>query len=193
MKYEQRQAELPYLKAMYDTYGIPYIEYPGVEPFEGQAELKWFHGGTKALCGYGYRSTQKTFEELDRFFKELYGKESPELLVVPLNSFDYYHLDAAMLEYADSKCIVHKRAFSTASMNKIMKFLGKENVTVIDTTDSFCLNAVIDGPNLLTHTLTDPSLKPLFERLTGCSVVQIDTSDFERSGGSVRCMTLDLF
>jgi N-dimethylarginine dimethylaminohydrolase len=192
MKYKQRKAELAYLKAMYDTIGIPCMEYPGAEPFEGQAELKWFDGGSKAICGYGFRSTKQTFVELNRFFKTIYGEHSPELLVVPLISSNYYHLDVAMLEYSDSKCIVHQRAFSDTSLKKIMKFLGKENVTVIDTLDSFCLNAVVDGHTLITHRLTDPVLKPMFEKLTGCSVVQIDTSDFERSGGSVRCMTLDV-
>ena len=193
MKYEQRKAELPYLKAMYAKIGIPCMEYPGLEPFEGQAELKWFHGGTKAVCGYGFRSTKETFLELARFFKTLYGKESPELLILPLASANYYHLDVAMLEYSDAKCIVHRGAFSERSMRKLIQFLGKEHVTVLDTEDSFCLNAVRDGPNLLTHRLTDPALKPLFERLTGCSVREINTSEFERSGGSVRCMTLDVY
>jgi N-dimethylarginine dimethylaminohydrolase len=55
------------------------------------------------------------------------------------------------------------------------------------------LNAVIDGDQMITHRLTDPALKPLFEQLTGRRVVQIPTPEFEESGGSVRCMTLDLF
>ena len=193
MKYEQRQAELPYLKGMYKTIGIPTINYPGKEPFEGQAELKWFHGGRKAICGYGFRSTKQTFVELDRFFKKIYKKDSPELLVVPLISSNYYHLDVAMLEYSDTQCILHHGAFSDASIKKIMKFLGKENVTVLDTKDSFCLNALVDGPHLITHKLTDRKLKPLFEKLTGKKVVQIDTTEFEKSGGSVRCMTLDIY
>ena len=193
MKYEQRQAELPYLTAMFKSIGIPTIQYPGKEPFEGQAELKWFHGGRKAICGYGFRSTKQTFVELDRFFKKIYKKDSPELLVVPLISSNYYHLDVAMLEYSDTQCILHRGAFSAASIKKILKFLGKDNVTVLDTKDSFCLNAFVDGPNLITHKLTDRKLKPLFEKLTGRKVVEINTTEFEESGGSVRCMTLDIY
>jgi len=63
---------------------------------------------------------------------------------------------------------------------------------VIDTADSFCLNAIIDGPNMITHKLTDPSLKPLFEAKTGRRVIEVPTTEFEESGGSVRCMTLDI-
>ena len=191
MKYKQRKAELPYLKKIYHDMKLETIDYPGKEPFEGQAELKWFDGGRKAICGYGHRSTKQTFVELDRFFEKMYGKEKPTLLVIRLISPYYYHLDVAMLEY-DEKCIIHKRSISPESLRKIESFLGKENVTVIDTKDSFCLNAVIDGSHLITHKLSDPLLKGRLESLTNRKVKEIDTSEFEKSGGSVRCMTLDI-
>jgi len=192
MKYPQRKAELPYLKKIYRDIKLPFIEYPGTQPFEGQAELKWFDGGRKAICGYGHRSTKQTFVELDRFFQKLYGADKPELLVIALLSASYYHLDVAMLEYDDTKCIIHRKSVSPASIKKIEAFLGKGNVHVLDTTDSFCLNAVVDGGHLITHKLKDTKLKPLFESLTGRTVREVDTSEFENSGGSVRCMTLDI-
>lgn len=192
MKYKQRQDELPYLRKCFSSIQLPTMEYPGDQVFEGQAELKWFHGGRKAVCGYGYRSTKQTFVELDRLFGKLYGKDKPELLVLRLISPNYYHLDVAMLEYDDAKCIIHRRSVSSASLQKLERFLGMDNVTVLDTSDSFCLNAVIDGAHLITHTLVDPHVKPILESLTGCIVRQIDTSEFETSGGSVRCMTLDV-
>ena len=193
MKYSQRKAELPYIKSILSDLKIPYIDYPGKEPFEGQAEFKWFDGGRKAICGYGYRSTKQTYVELNKFFKKVYGDKAPELLVVPIVSPNYYHLDLAILEYDNTKCIVQKHAFSDATLNKIKTFLGKDNVTVIDSPDNFCLNAVIDGKKLITHTLTDPSLKPELEKLTGLTVKQLSMSEFEKSGGSVRCVTFDIY
>ena len=190
MKFPQRQQELPYLKQMFKHLRIPTMDYPGTEPFEGQAELKWFDGGRKAVCGYGYRSTKQTFVELDRLFGQLY-KDKPQLLVLKLVSADFYHLDVAMLEY-DNKCIVHQRAFSPSSIRKLEHFLGKQNVTVLDTTDTFCLNAIVDGKRLITHKLKDPHLKTWLQDLTGRTVHEIDTSEFEKSGGSVRCMVLDV-
>lgn len=193
MKYSQRKDELPYLKKIYSDIKLPVIEYPGKQPFEGQAELKWFDGGRKAICGYGHRSTKQTFVELDRLFQKLYGADKPELLVIKLISENYYHLDVAMLEYDDTKCIVHRRSVSPASIKKIEAFLGRDNVHVLDTPDSFCLNAVVDGGHLITHKLKDAKLKPLLESLTGRTVREVDTSEFEKSGGSVRCMTLDIY
>jgi len=194
MKYQQRQNELPYLMEIFADMGLTMIPFKGA-PFEGQAELKWFHGGMKAICGYGFRSTRHTFRLMEKLFADIYGAhgmKAPELLVVPLESEDYYHLDVAMLEFDDSKCIVHKRAFSPASIKSIRKFLGESNVHVIDVSDSFCLNAVIDGDSLICHTVTK-ELKTILEDITGKHVKQVDTSEFEKSGGSVRCMTLDIF
>lgn len=190
MKFPQRQQELPYLKQMFRQLHIPTMEYPGIEPFEGQAELKWFDGGRKAVCGYGYRSTKKTYEELDQLFEHLYGAEKPQLLVLKLASADFYHLDVAMLEY-DNQCVVHRKAFSETSIRKLEHFLGKKNVTVIESSDRFCLNAIVDGDTLITHKLKPHDLK-LLQRLTGRKVREMDASEFEKSGGSVRCMVLDV-
>ncbi len=190
MKYIQRKNELSFLKKIFINMNIQTIDYPGVETFEGQAELKWFYGGRKAVCGYGFRSTKQTFVELDHLFGQIYGKDNPQLLVLKLISPEFYHLDSAMLEY-DNKCIVHRNAFSPTSIQKLKKFLGKENVTVIDTTDLFCLNAIVDGDRLITHKL-NPALKKQLSSLTRRTVHEIDTSEFEKSGGSVRCMVLDV-
>lgn len=195
MKYKQRQEELPYLQKIFADLRIDTVPFPPIAPFEGQAEVKWFHGGTKAVCGYGHRSTKKTFAVLDRLLKEIYGAHgliAPTLLVIPLASADYYHLDVGMLEYDDTKCIVHRRAFSQTSLKKLQQFLGDHNVHVLDTPDSFCLNAVVDGDRLIAHSLTPP-VKQQLEHITGKKITMVNTSEFEHSGGSVRCMTLDIF
>ena len=193
MKYDQRKNELAVLKDMFRELKIRTIDYPGNEPFEGQAELKWFDGGRKAVFGYGYRSTKKTLETLNSVFEKVYGDNAPQILALPLQSADFYHLDLALLAYSDTKCIVHEKAFSKTSLDKLKKFLGNENVTVTNTNDKFGLNSIIDGDTLITHRLTDAKLKPLYEELTGLHVKEIDTTEFEKSGGSVRCMVLDVY
>jgi N-dimethylarginine dimethylaminohydrolase len=194
MKYEQRKRELPYLIGIYNDLGLNMIPFPK-EIFEGQAELKWFHGGTLAVGGYGFRSTRKSFTVLDKLLSSIYsekGLQPPKLLVLKLEDPLYYHLDVAMLEYDDTKCIVHKKAFSPESVASLKKFLGSKNVSVIDVEDSICLNAVVDGDTLVTHKL-DKKDKKLLEDLTKRKVHEVNTSEFEKSGGSVRCMTLQIY
>lgn len=195
MKYKYRREELSYLKKMYEDLGLKTIPFPS-SAFEGQAELKWFHGGSKAICGYGFRATKKSFAVAQKLLDSLYkqhGLPPPELLIVPLASADYYHLDVAMLEFNDDSCIVHRKAFSEESIQKMREFLGPKKVHVIDTDDSMCINAVVDGKNLVTHKLTDKAIKKVLEGITGLRIREVDVSEFEKSGGSVRCMTLDLY
>jgi len=195
MKYEHRKKELPYLREVYRQLHIRTIEFPTADPFEGQAELKWFHNGTKAVCGYGYRSTLQSCKVVQTFLQNLYtsfGLEPPTILMLPLASDKFYHLDLAILEFQETDCIVHKKAFSPKHFAKLQNFLGKEHVHVIDTEDCFCLNSVIDGNNLITHKLSDPKVQPILESLTKKRIMQTDVSEFELSGGSVRCMTMDI-
>jgi N-dimethylarginine dimethylaminohydrolase len=56
-----------------------------------------------------------------------------------------------------------------------------------------CLNAVVDGFNLITHKINDSTMKSFLERITNRKIIEVDTSEFEKSGGSVRCMTLDKY
>lgn len=194
MKFPQRQAELPFLKEMYGALGLPTVEWPKDSNmvFEGQAELKWFFGGNLAVCGPGFRSSRASFKVLEDIFEYVYGihgLDPPRLLITPLISDDYYHLDVAMLEIDDSTCIVHRKSMSPASVAK-MRASGL-TVHVIDTKDTFCLNAVISNGTLITHRLMEEGLAAKLKNLTGCQrLVEVDTSEFEKSGGSVRCMTL---
>jgi N-dimethylarginine dimethylaminohydrolase len=93
-----------------------------------------------------------------------------------------------MLEVNETTCIVHKRSMTAASIASLRK--AGLTVHVIDTKDSFCLNAVISNGVLVTHKL-ESGLGDTLKKLTGCHrLLEVDTSEFEKSGGSVRCMTL---
>jgi N-dimethylarginine dimethylaminohydrolase len=194
MKYPQRKAELSYLKAIADSQKIKTVFFPHNAVFEGQAEAKWFFGGKVLLCGYGYRATKHSFSILAKLLNNIYtyyGVLPPKVVAIPIKDPKFFHLDAAMLEY-DNKVIVHRRAFSPATIQVLKITLGHENVTAINTDDDFCLNAIVDNKHLITHTLKDPLVGPILERLTGRKVIQIDATEFEKSGGSVRCMVLDI-
>ena len=119
-----------------------------------------------------------------------YGRTPPRLLVLPVESSHYYHTDIAMLEYNSTSCIVQSDAFSARSLARLREVLGASNVHVVDK-DPFCLNAVVEGGRLLTHKVTDEVRRTL-ERITRKRVEQMDTSITEQSGGSVRCMVLDI-
>ena len=196
MKYSQRKAELPYIKEIFEELKIQTVDFPQNAPFEGQAECKWFHNGELLLVGYGYRSNKETVATLRKLLNEIYtsfGLPPPTVLGVHLKSFNYYHLDIAMLATSDISCLIQQGSIKDRDIYKIEKALGKAQVKIIATDDSFCLNSVIDGPNLLTHKLNNPDLKAFLQEETGKNVIELDMSEYQKSGGSVRCLVFDIF
>ena len=196
MKYPQRQRELGFVKSVLDDLHVKTIPFPTNHVFEGQAEAKWLHGGKLLICGAGTRATHESYKVLESILTsvyEAYGLPAPKLLVLTIISDEFFHLDSACFEFDDSKMVIQKRAFSPESVRDLKAALGPENVFVIDTPDAFELNAIVDGPNLITHKLVDARLQKQLAAITGRNIKMIDTTEFEKSGGSVRCLVLDLY
>lgn len=197
MKYAHRRAELPYVRSMFQTLGVRCIEFPGGDdaPFEGQPDAKWFHGGTKLVCGYGYRSTRKTFRILEALVRDVYLSycvSPPEFHVFKKQHFDFYHLDIGMFEYNQSSVIIHSHLFSDDDKKRLKRLLGAQNVHVIRTRDLFCLNAIDCGAHIVCHEL-EPAVAAYLRKHTGKRLRQVDMTEFQKSGGSVRCLVFDLW
>jgi N-dimethylarginine dimethylaminohydrolase len=196
MKFEQRRNELKYLKEIYDDLNIKTIEFPGSlhAPYEGVAESKWFNNGELLVMGYGYRSSKETVQKMRTLLNEIYtsyGIQPPYVISFHLQSFHYYHLDIAMLAISESECIIHKDAIKPKDLARLKLYLG--SVHTLDCDDKFCLNAIIDGENIITHKLVHKETKDTLEAITGKSVIECDVSEFEKAGGGVRCMVIDVY
>ena len=196
MKFEQRRNELKYLKEIYDDLHIKTIEFPGNlhAPYEGVAESKWFNNGTLLVMGYGYRSTKETVHKMRSLLHDIYTSynvEPPKIISFHLQSFHYYHLDIAMLGISESECIIHKDAIKPKDLARLNLYIG--TIHVFDCDDKFCLNAVMDGENIITHKLVHNETKSTLESMTGRNVIQCDVSEFEKAGGGVRCIILDIY
>jgi N-dimethylarginine dimethylaminohydrolase len=196
MKFEQRRNELKYLTDIYDDLNMKVIQFPGSisAPYEGVAESKWFNNGELLVMGYGYRSTKETVKIMRELLHEIYTYYNivpPQIISFQIQSFYYYHLDIAMLGTSESECIIHKGAFKEKDIARLKQYLGK--VSVLESDDKFCLNSIVDGDNLITHKLTEKSTKEALEALSGKTVIECDVSEFEKAGGGVRCMVLDIY
>jgi N-dimethylarginine dimethylaminohydrolase len=94
-----------------------------------------------------------------------------------------------MLETSQTSALLQDDALNEKDRLRLSKEL---EITLIDTEDPFCLNSIIDGDHLLTHVLNNNELKEFLEHKTGKKVIELDTSEFEKSGGSVRCLVFDV-
>lgn len=197
MKFAHRRAELPYIRSMFQTLGVRVFDFPGdkTAPFEGQPDAKWFHDGATLVCGYGYRSTRKTFHILERLLRDIYHSydvEPPRVHVFKKQHFDFYHLDIGMFEFNQSACIIHSHLFSTEDRARLRRILGAKNVHLFRSPDTFALNAIDCGSIILCHELDRSDAEYLRTR-TGKRLRQIDMTEFQKSGGSLRCLVFDLY
>jgi N-dimethylarginine dimethylaminohydrolase len=147
-----------------------------------------------ASLGYGFRASKETVTALRTLLTEVYnsyGVTPPTVLGVKLKSANFYHLDMAMLAYSPTGAIVQDRAFSPATVERLRQEIG--TVTVIQTEDRFALNAIVEQDKLICHVLKDDALRERLVAITGLPLVECDVSEFEKSGGSIRCLVFDVF
>jgi len=149
--------------------------------YEGQGES--FLWRDLLLAGYGFRSTEQTIDSLE----PIVGKK-----VIPLRLVDprFYHLDMALAPISDTLIAYNPTAFDEASQTLINQ-LGVDLIEITpEDANAFAANLVpIDNTIIMAKgAATLPS--QLRER--GFEVIELDMSEFRKSGGGVRCLTLDL-
>ena len=194
MKYKQRQREEPIVKHILESRDIICLP-PLPTVFEGQAELKWFHGGRKAIQGYGFRSTAAAVPAIRNRLHSIYqsyGLPDPEILALKQIDPALYHLDLCLLEIDAGRCLVMKQAFSARDLNRIKAFLGPSNVLVLDTPNLFLCNSIVLKDKILVNKslVPDPATYRQIEAFTNKKIHVLDTSEFNKSGGGIRCMVL---
>lgn len=191
MKHASRARETPWLEEKLNALGIKTIRFPKAHPYEGQGESVWFYEGKLLVVSYGYRSTAKTIPALQRMLNRVYaayGVEPPFVLGAKMASPKFYHLDIAMTAVSHSACMVNRGAI--ANIETIKKYIKVHEHT---TTDDFMMNMIVLPHKIITHKLLFKKDKRFIMKHTHQRpLVEVDVSEFEKSGGSVRCMVLML-
>lgn len=178
-RYPQRQGEAKFNAEWFLSHGYK-VHQPNL-PFEGQGESFLFQG--KIFLGFGFRSQKETAKELE----SLTGLE-----VVPLHLIDprFYHLDMAFAPIGDNLIVYNPKAFDKSSL-QALRSLTTDKIEVDKTSsDLFACNLVPIG-----RTIVAPkSTKSFAESIKGkgYSLIELDMSEFQKSGGGVRCLTLNL-
>jgi N-dimethylarginine dimethylaminohydrolase len=194
MKYNSRKAELPFVKEMFKKLGIQTYEFPGKSPFEGAAEVAWFHDFTLLVHAYGYRSSKESVKKLQKLITSIYKHYNvtpPKYMAVEIQSPEFYHRDLAMLAYSNNGCIVQKRAFDMPTIEKLRKAIG--NVAVLETKDPFALNGIVLENKIITHVQQEKHVKEFIERISKKKVIEINLSEFEKAGGAAACLVLTIY
>lgn len=178
-RFPERQGEAKFNEYWFRKNGFEVVQ--PLIPFEGQGEA--FVWNNKILAGFGFRSVEGTASVLEK----VSGMEVVQLELVDPR---FYHLDMALAPINSGLIVYNPKAFSAISVKKI-KSLGAELIEV-NTHDAnlFGPNMVPIGKNIVMIDGTEKLAKDLIDR--GFKTIELDMSEFRKSGGAIRCLTLNL-
>lgn len=182
-RYPQRQGEKAIDRAWFEAAGWDCIELPQAAVFEGAGDALFDSAG-RLWVGGGPRSDKTTPAHLARH------------IATPIHRLElvdarFYHLDTCFCPLPQGYALYLPEAFDTASCALLARSFGDKLIALTPQEGrQFCANAVCLGWVIVMNQAT-PRLTKLLDGL-GFSVRETPLSEFMKSGGSAKCLTLSL-
>ena len=191
MRHERRQREVPYFRDYYHTLGYRTIELNKTKNFEGRGDVILHFGKNLIYGGYGYRSNADAYIEIAELLK---------VPVVTLELIDprFYHLDTCFIPVDQHTVFLVPDAFTEdglAGLSKLFRNIIKipvEEAEQFFALNAHCINDIATGAKVAIVQTGTTVMKHELE-LQGFEVLELDTSEFMKSGGSVFCMKMMLY
>ena len=182
-KYAQRQGEKALDRAWFEAQGWACLELPESIAFEGAGDALFDSRGTLWLGG-GPRTDEAALGPLSRIVQ---GPVHRLELVAP----EFYHLDTCFCPLPDGFALYLPEAFSRRSRALLASSFSERLLPLTPEEGRlFCANAVCVGRTVVMNETTW-RLEVLLGAL-GFSLVATPLSEFMKSGGSAKCLTLCL-
>jgi len=183
MRYQSRQQEVPFYVNWFRRRGYRILDLDlADEHLEGHGDLLWHPERGVVWAGYGFRSTRGGVEKFAAAMRDL-GIE-----VKPLELVDEhcYHLDTCFNPLSGDAVLIFPGAFSADSLETIRG--GWKRVHQINREEAmqFIANGIVVNGRYITPRLTENLENILAQE--GLTPVVVETSEFEKSGGSAFCM-----
>lgn len=183
MVHPSRQREVPFYVDWYRQRGFKVIDVDlGADYLEGHGDLLWHPDCTRVYAGHGFRSTETGVEKFRAAMSDL------GIPVVPLRLIDpyCYHLDTCLCPLNNESVLIYPGAYAAESLATLRGFWRRVHELTTDEAHKFMGNGVVANGHYLTPYLT-PHLEALLKQ-EGLTPTTVDTSEFEKSGGSLFCM-----
>jgi N-dimethylarginine dimethylaminohydrolase len=192
MRHPSRQQEVPYFKAWFEAQGYQSFELPeSVSLFEGQGDALWHPGKQLLWGGYGHRTTKEAYTALAALL-------NVPVIVLELPTPDYYHLDTAMSIVSAESVMIYPGAFSQdglalirAAFSTVMEVSQEEAANCFTCNAHALQNKKTQKTTVILHQGAQHAIKML--RDLGFEVIEVDTTEFMKSGGSVFCMKMMIY
>jgi len=181
-KYKERQGEEVHYRKWFSEQGYHCHTLPHGISFEGEGDAVYYKD--IILLGYGFRTDILSHPPAGKILDR--GYISLELI-----NPHFYHLDTCLQYIEELNLIIYyPEAFHPKGVEHIERL--PSDILRISTEDAFYFvcNSICIDKNLLLYKCTG-TLTNKFKEY-GLNIITLDTSEFMKSGGGVRCMVLRL-
>ena len=189
MKHESRQLEVMFFEEFFRDLGyeILHLQKPGF--FEGMGDLIPHPGKRLLYGGYGHRTSEGTYEELEQLL------DTP-VITLELVDKRFYHLDTCFMPIDEQSVLISEIAFSSEGIEKIKKLYDNVvSIPIHEAAENFSLNSHCIRSQDQRSAILQQGNTVTIEKLrsSGYEISEIDTSEFIKSGGSVFCMKMMVY
>lgn len=189
MRYTSRHQEVAFYVEWFRKRGYEIIDLglTGADEYlEGHGDLLWHPDRSRVWAAYGFRSTRGGVAKFSAAMEKL------GFLVVTLELVDAhcYHLDTSLCPLNLEAALIYAGAFSAESLEKIREAFPRIHELSREEAVHFMGNGIVVNGRFITPRLTQNLSQILAKE--GLTPVVVETSEFEKSGGSVFCMKVFL-
>lgn len=188
MAHDERAGEVPLIADWLKGQGYRETPIPGKVQgsFESNGDLTWFGERRVLVGGIGKRTRPDALKAVADI------TECP-IIVLEMDDPDFYHLDTCLTFLDDTTAMWVPHAFKTNSQKLIRKYV--ENLITVDDLEArrglACNAHSPNGRKVLIHKDNPKTIQEL--EMAGYDVIEVDTSEFIKAGGSVNCMKMMLW
>ncbi len=183
--HHERQGEEPLFKKWFKQQGFEVFELPDDLPFEGAGDALLDREHDWLWAGYGFRSELDSHPLLAKWLK---------LEVISLRLIDprFYHLDTCFCPLEGGWLLYYPQAFDAYSNRVIEQRIPPEKRIPVNEADAshFACNAVNLGNRIIVNQVSTELHAQL--ESAGFEVVETPLTEFMKSGGAAKCLTLCL-
>lgn len=181
-RFKERQGETKFFKNWLVEHGYEIIDPENVS-YEGQGDT--FLVAKSIFQGWGFRSEKMILPILSNTYADHE--------IVPLHLVDnrFYHLDTCFFPVAENLVYYYENAFDPSSMRKIRKSFVKAIAVSDEEALSFSLNSVAADHKVVMNA----KARKFADRVKsdGFRPILTPMDEFLKSGGSVKCLTNEIW
>uniref|UniRef100_A0A7I4YM08 Amidinotransferase n=1 Tax=Haemonchus contortus TaxID=6289 RepID=A0A7I4YM08_HAECO len=156
-------------------------------PHEGTGDALWCCNGTVLVAAVGPRSDVRALPDIQQKLQT--NGDTFKILAVRLVDDRFYHLDTAFCPLNDKLALWFPQAFDPVSQHNMSNYFQLLPVSESEA-KKFACNAVVIGNHVIMNEGSE-RIAQLLDR-HGFKVHFVPMSEFLKSGGSAKCLTLRL-